>query len=183
MKDTIKKIKRELDFYFRDIFINGLAASNFTPVFIRIMFYKLYGIDIKSKIIRSGCFFGKPRVAIGKGTFINYNCFFEATNKIIIGENCAIGMNVTFCNSNHKFDNPLRRAGDVQSEPIIIGNGVWIGANSTILPGVTIGDGCVIAAGSVVTKDCEPHSLYGGVPAKKIRDLDKSVKEKITASL
>jgi maltose O-acetyltransferase len=55
---------------------------------------------------------------------------------------------------------------------VFIGNGVWVGVNATILPGITIGDGCVIAAGAVVTSDCEPNCLYGGVPAKIIKRLD-----------
>ncbi len=166
-----KKILREIKFYFRDVFINGIAASNFIPIFIRIPIYKIYGINIKTKLIRSGCFFGSSRVSIEKGTFINYNCFFEATNKIKIGKNCALGMNVTFCNSNHIYYDPLRRAGAVKSGPIDIGNGCWIGARVIILPNVKIDDGCIIAAGAVVTKNCEPNGLYAGIPARRIRDL------------
>lgn len=60
----------------------------------------------------------------------------------------------------------------VYGEQVIIGNGVWIGAGATILPGTVIGDGCVIAAGSVVKGIVESNSLYAGVPAKKIRDLE-----------
>lgn len=59
-------------------------------------------------------------------------------------------------------------------EPVFIGKNVWIGSSSTITPGVRIGDGAVIAAGSVVTKDVESYSLVGGVPAKKIKSLDKN---------
>lgn len=171
LNETFKKIKREIRFFLRDIFINGIAASNFMPVFIRIIFYKIYGIDIKSKIVRSGCFFGGPRISIGSGTFINYRCFFEGTNKIHIGENCALGMNVTFCNSNHDYSNPYKRAGAVNSKSIIVKDGVWIGANSIILPGVTIEKGCVISAGSVVTNNCNESGIYGGVPARRIKDL------------
>lgn len=167
-------LKRELDIFLRDAIVNGIASSNLTPRLIRIIIYKIYGMDLKSFGIRGGCFFGRPRVSVGRGTFINYNCFFEATHKIRIGDNCAIAMGVTFCNSNHETNNPLKRAGKVQSKPITVGNGVWIGANSTILPGVTIGDGCVITAGAVVAKDCEPNGVYGGVPAKRIKDLNVS---------
>ena len=174
MKKLYNILKRESDIFLRDFVVNGWASSNLTPKPIRIMIYKMYGIDLKSYGIRGGCFFGRPRVSIGKDTFINYNCFFEATNKITIGNNCAVAMGVTFCNSNHDTNNPSRRAGEVESQPITVGNGVWIGANSTILPGVIIGDGCVIAAGAVVANDCEPNGIYGGVPAKKIKNLNSS---------
>lgn len=65
----------------------------------------------------------------------------------------------------------MRRAGPSTQEPITVQEGTWIGARSTILPGVTIGAGVIVAAGSVVTRDCDPHSLYAGVPARKIRSL------------
>lgn len=74
--------------------------------------------------------------------------------------------------STHKMTSQQRRWGKLNPKDIIIGNGVWIGSNSTILAGVTIGDGTVIAAGAVVTKDCEANYLYAGVPAKKIKELE-----------
>lgn len=80
-------------------------------------------------------------------------------------------MNVTFMNSDHDVADSERRAGMYHPKPIIVGGGCWIGANSLIMPGVTIGNGAVIAAGSVVTRDCGSDCLYGGVPAKKIKEL------------
>ncbi|WP_060664555.1 DapH/DapD/GlmU-related protein [Bacillus sp. CHD6a] len=80
-------------------------------------------------------------------------------------------MEVLFCTSTHEFGTCERRAGKPYGKPIKIGNGCWVGARVTILPGVTIGDGCIIAAGSVVTKDCESNSLYSGVPAKRVKGL------------
>lgn len=80
-------------------------------------------------------------------------------------------MNVTFMNSDHDLADSERRAGKYRPKPIIVGDGCWIGANSLIMPGVTIGSGVVIAAGSVVTKDCEKDCLYGGIPARKIKEL------------
>jgi maltose O-acetyltransferase len=64
-----------------------------------------------------------------------------------------------------------RRAGDLKAEPVTIGDGAWIGARATILPGVTIGGGAVVAAGSVVTRDLPANVLAGGVPARVIREL------------
>ena len=78
-------------------------------------------------------------------------------------------MNVTFMNSDHDMADSERRAGMYHPKPIIVGDGCWIGANSLIMPGVTIGNGVVIAAGSVVTKDIPANEVWAGNPAKFIR--------------
>lgn len=114
---------------------------------------------------------GKRSFENGGGTFVNYECWFDLGADIVIGNKCNIAMNVTFMNSDHDVADSERRAGMYHPKPIIVGDGCWIGANSLIMPGVTIGNGVVIAAGSVVTKDCESDCLYGGVPAKKIKEL------------
>ncbi|WP_275959789.1 DapH/DapD/GlmU-related protein [Arthrobacter sp. StoSoilB5] len=80
-------------------------------------------------------------------------------------------MNVTFATSSHEVGGPSRRAGAATSAPIVVGDGSWIGAGAVILPGVNIGAGAIIAAGAVVAKDVKAHSLYAGVPARKIRSL------------
>ncbi|QJA09391.1 acyltransferase [Romboutsia sp. CE17] len=77
-----------------------------------------------------------------------------------------------FCTSTHKIGDKSKRAGNFYSQNIKVGNGCWIGARATILPGVIIEDGCIIAAGSVVSKNCESNYLYAGIPAKKIRCLE-----------
>ncbi|WJH37282.1 hypothetical protein N6H14_05985 [Paenibacillus sp. CC-CFT747] len=66
---------------------------------------------------------------------------------------------------------PDKRAGAPIGLPIVIGDGVWIGTRATVLPGVRIGDGSVIAAGAVVTKDCAPHGIYAGTPARRVKEL------------
>lgn len=81
-------------------------------------------------------------------------------------------MNVTFLNSTHQVGNFEKRAGQYTPMPITVGDGCWIGANALIMPSVTIGNGVIIAAGSVVTQNCDGNCLYGGVPAKKIKELD-----------
>ena len=90
---------------------------------------------------------------------------------IEIGDNCDIAFQVKFICLTHDIGSSERRAGKARTLPIKIGNGCWIGSEAIILPGVTVGDGCIIAAGSVVSKDCDPDYLYGGVPAKKIKKL------------
>lgn len=80
-------------------------------------------------------------------------------------------MDVLFCVSSHEIGASTGRAGKDVKKGIKIGNGCWIGARVTILPGVEIKEGCVIASGAVVTSVCEPNGLYGGVPARRIKNL------------
>lgn len=114
-----------------------------------------------------GCWFGGTNFRIGVETTVNYGVFFDTAATITVGDRCDIGMHVMLCTSTHGPGDGNRRAGPAVGEPIMVGSGVWIGARAIVLPGVTIGDGCVIAAGAVVTSDCEPHHLYAGVPATR----------------
>ena len=97
---------------------------------------------------------------------MNSNGQIDCYDSITIGDNVKIGPNVVIRDSdNHQ----IIRDGSVKSAPIHIGSNVWIGLNSVILKGVTIGDGAIIGAGAVVTKDIPPHCLAVGVPAKVIK--------------
>ena len=95
----------------------------------------------------------------------------DAHAPVHIGDRCDVGPGVEFITGTHAVGGPPRRAGEGTARPIDVEDGCWIGARATILPGVEIGDGCVVAAGSVVTDDCEPDGLYGGIPARRIREL------------
>lgn len=106
---------------------------------------------------------------LGKNVFINACCQFQDQGGIEIGDNCLIGHNVVLATLNHDM-RPEKRWICIP-KPIKIGNNVWIGSNSTILSGVTIGDNSVIAAGSVVTKDVAPNVVVGGIPAKFIKNI------------
>ncbi len=108
-------------------------------------------------------------ITIGQNTFINMGCKFQDWGGITIGDHCLIGHNCTICTVNHSKD-PERR-GDMTCSPVKIGNKVWVGANVTILPGVSIGDGAIIAAGAVVNKDVEANTIVGGIPAKFIKNI------------
>ncbi|MDO4908465.1 MAG: sugar O-acetyltransferase [Corynebacterium sp.] len=109
-------------------------------------------------------------IHLGKNVFINSGCKFQDTGGIYIGDGCAIGHNVAIATLNHDFD-PAQR-GTLHPATVRLGRNVWVGSNATILPGVTVGDGAIIAAGAVVTKDVPPMAIVGGVPAKVIKMID-----------
>lgn len=121
----------------------------------------------------------KLGVCMGQNTYPNLG--FQSTSNgeplVYIGANVSIAPNVTLitdssANNGDKINNiEYINITLTKKEKIIIHNDVWIGANVTILPGITIGTCSVIGAGSVVTRDIDPYSIYAGVPAKKIRDL------------
>lgn len=114
--------------------------------------------------------FGK-NITIGRHVFINACCHFQDHGGVTLGDGCLIGHNVVFATLNHG-EAPEER-GVLYPAPIRLGKNVWVGSNSTILQGVTIGDNAIIAAGAVVTKDVAANTIVGGVPAKYIRDIEK----------
>ena len=117
------------------------------------------------------CDFGQ-NIHVDDNFHADFNCTMLDLAAIRIGKNCLIGPDVGIYTAAHRLE-PKGRILDVYGLPITIGNDVWIGGHSTILPGVTIGDEAVIAAGAVVTKDVEPNSIVGGVPAKLIKKTEE----------
>ena len=110
--------------------------------------------------------FGK-NLNIGKNVFINIGCRFQDTGGITIGDGTLIGHGSTLTTLNHSID-PDQRA-DMTPAPIVIGHNAWLGAAVIVLPGVTIGDGAIVGAGAVVTKDVPADAIVAGVPATLIR--------------
>lgn len=112
------------------------------------------------------------QLQIGEHVTLNTDCFFDINGCITIGNHVALGHEVMILTSSHHIGDQQHRAGMVTSAPVCIEDGVWIGARSIVLPGVTIGAGSIVGAGAVVTKDVPPNTLVGGVPAKMIRMLN-----------
>ena len=119
------------------------------------------GLTVLSPIYFDYC--GYTR--FGKGTFVNHGCYFMDGGTINIGENVFIGPFCGFYTASHPLNYTKRNKGLEKALPITIGDICWFGANVTVLQGVTIGAGCVIAAGSVVTEDIPENCLVAGVPA------------------
>jgi acetyltransferase-like isoleucine patch superfamily enzyme len=108
-------------------------------------------------------------ITIGKNVFINHACSFLDMGGITIEDHVLIGPKVNLITENHPLDPVNRRA--LICKPILIRRNAWIGAAATLLPGVTIGENAVVAAGAVVTADVPPNSIVGGVPAKYIKNI------------
>lgn len=108
-------------------------------------------------------------ITIGKNVFLNTSCHFQDQGGITIGDGTLIGHNVVLATLNH--DEAPERRQHTYPAPIVIGKNVWIGADATVTPGVTIGDGAIVAAGAVVTKDVPPMTVVDGVPAKIIKTI------------
>lgn len=111
-------------------------------------------------------------IFIGNEVFINKHCLLSAYEKIIIKDNVQIGFRSMLLTSNYTlYFDPKRKQREKIFKPIVIEEGVFICSSVVILPGVTVGYGSVVAAGSVVTKDVPPMTLVAGVPAKVIRTI------------
>ncbi len=156
---------------FSGIFINNTFDTGFRveyPKNIRISSNSYFGLDCKIYACETSF------VQIGGNVSFNSNVMINARGrgKILIGKNVLIGPNVVLRNNNHNYENPtipIINQG-MKSGDIIIEDNVWISSNCVILPNCTIGEGSIVAAGAVVTKDIEPYSIVGGIPAKKIGD-------------
>lgn len=108
------------------------------------------------------------KLTVGRGSFIGAETMISGAvgNELIVGENCAISNRVNFVLGTHEIGNHSLRAGKgIAGGKIVVGDGAWIGFSSTILPGVTIGEGAIVAAGSVVTRDVPADTMVAGVPA------------------
>ncbi|MBU0278978.1 MULTISPECIES: DapH/DapD/GlmU-related protein [unclassified Gemella] len=138
---------------------------------IKILMEELTGRKIDDSFVLFPPFYtdcGK-NIQIGKNVFINADCKFQDQGGIEIGDGSLIGHGVVLATINHELS-PEKR-GNMLASRIKIGKNVWIGSNSTICQGVEIGDGAVVAAGSVVTKNVEKNTLVGGVPARFIKNI------------
>jgi maltose O-acetyltransferase len=156
------------------LWANYVAASPFVAHNTRKNLYRRLGLRISEEAhdIGFGCYFHSSEISIGARTFINDFCYFENVAPVLIGDDVAIGMQTSVLTSTHELRRGNSRSGDWDVRPVTIGDGCWIGARAMILPGVTIGRGTVVAAGAVVSDDCDPHRLYGGIPARIVRRLD-----------
>lgn len=110
-------------------------------------------------------------IFLGKNVFINHNCYFMDAGRIIVGDNVFFGPGVGLYTVSHPLAYERRNSGLEQAQTIKIGDNVWIGANASVLPGVTIESGAVVSAGSVVTRDVPENAIVAGIPAKIVKSI------------
>ena len=144
---------------------------------VRRLFLKLSGtlINKNAKFSGRSWIYGKGNLTIEKETWLSPGVIFytHLDSEIFIGKNCDIGPEVRFIIGSHKIGSQKRRAGFGTAKPIIIEDGCWIGANVTILEGVKVGKGSIVAAGALVNKDVKENVLVAGVPAVFKKKLPK----------
>lgn len=165
-------IKTKILFVLYRMFASWLPKTDhFKPGgWLRRQFAKMIATSCgKGVNIEKGASF-TPGLSIGDRSGVGIDC--ELTGPITIGRDVMMGPEVIIYTSGHKFDRTdisMMDQGFTETKPVTIGNDVWLGRRVIIMPGVTIGDGSIIGAGAVVTKDIPAYSVAGGVPAKVIK--------------
>lgn len=154
-------------------FINPFI-SNISLICRYFMYSKtLKSIGINVSIHRNVTIKHPENITLGDNVSIHTLCYIDGGGGLTVGNNVSIAHNCSIITFNHSWDNrciPIKY-NQLNYSPIKIHDDVWIGAGVRIMPGVTIANRCIIGAGSVVTKDCEPNSIYAGIPAHKIRSI------------
>ena len=166
MKNARRKLQR----------LNNMDRSDFPG--INSLVRELFGKADESTFLNPPffCDYGS-NIFVGKNCFINFNCTILDNGKVTLGDNCMLAPNVSIYTAGHALYPDSRNLGYEYGIDITIGNNVWIGGNTVILPGINIGDNVVIGAGSVVTKDIPAWSFAAGNPCKLIRKITEKDKE------
>ena len=121
-------------------------------------------------------------ISVGRGSVVGDRAILDGRNGLKIGRNVNISSGVSFWTEQHDHEDPFFRCYTRVRTGITVQDRVWIGANAIILPNVTIGEGAVIAAGAVVTKDVPPFAIVAGIPAHKIADRNQNLKYELSGS-
>lgn len=145
---------------------------------IRRFIYKALGAEIGKNVVfhfRTEVR-GLHRLKIGDGTIIGDNALLAAQRGLTIGNNVNLSSNVSIYSGAHDHRDPYFRSTPATTRPITIGDRVWIGSNAIILTGVNIGEGAVVCAGCVVTKDVDPYAVVAGIPARKVNERPRDLR-------
>ncbi|MDY6950059.1 MAG: acyltransferase [Thermodesulfobacteriota bacterium] len=145
---------------------------------LRKRIYILLGMDIHptAHIMRNCQFMSLRNLHIGERTIVGHHCFLDAKGGIFIGDDVNISSYAKIMTAKHVVDDPDFKG---LNERITIHNRVWVASAALVLQGVELGEGAVVAAGSVVTSSVAPFTIVGGVPAKKIRERNRELRYRL----
>jgi len=155
--------------------VSNLLGPGKCSARIRALVFNLVGnnISYRAKLAGGGYIYGKG-LTVHDRCFLGREIYIDLTSSVTIEEDAVIGHHAIIITADHQIGSMTRRCGYVQSAPVTIRKGAWIGARSTIMPGVTVGAGAVVAAGSLVRSDVDANTLVAGIPARVVRSLDCS---------
>jgi len=165
------KISKRLNYFELKILnVFSLVARYINILRIRYQISKLKVVGLNNKFHEKVFISGHENLSLGNNNFIGKSVIFAAYTDISIGNDCAIASGCKFISGNHSYElSPIPiNLQDMKYSPILIGDNVWFGYDVIVLPGVKIGSGVVIGAGSVVTNNIPDNSIAAGVPAKII---------------
>lgn len=161
--------------YWKRLFL-GLQAMDAMPTSLRLRLLRLTGMTVHAAaFVESQVTIVPGALTLGADCYVNRGCLLDCRGGVAVGDRTLIAPRVMILTATHPIMPGYPRAGPVTYAPVTIGADCWIGAAAIILPGVTIGAGAVVAAGSLVRESLAPDTLYAGTPARKIRDLDRTV--------
>jgi acetyltransferase-like isoleucine patch superfamily enzyme len=169
VKWSVAKFFLAFSFYFYNSFITHFPSYKVRIFYLR----RIIKIKIGNRTsIHMGCFFAGSNIEIGNNNVIGRNCNFDGRAGLIkIGNNVSIAPEVVILSMSHQIDSPVF---DIDIKPVYIEDYVWIATRAILMPGITLGKGSVVGAGSVVTKTVLEYNIVAGSPAKKIRERNRS---------
>ena len=135
--------------------------------FFKVFVLRVFGANIGKSVVIKPCINIKYpwKLSLGNHVWIGENAWIDNLDKVVIGNNVCISQGAFLLCGNHNYK---KDSFDLITKPIIVEDGVWIGAKSTVLPGVTAKSHSILSAGSVTSKNLEPYTIYKGNPAKKV---------------
>ena len=179
-KSMYKKVKNNISLYLNGFCRYYLWRVSFTPShhYRNFIYRYICKMDFKKgAVIYYGCEIREPsRIHIGERSIIGDNSILDGRNGIYIGEDVVFASNVRIWTEQHDHRDPWFRCETQEKKPVIIDKHAWIGSHTIILHSVHIGEGAVVAAGAVVTKDVPPFTLVAGIPAKPVSSRNKNLK-------
>jgi acetyltransferase-like isoleucine patch superfamily enzyme len=157
------------------LYICNHVISNIPSHIIRLWYYKKimnFKIGLGSTILMKTIVDCSKGVAIGKDSIVNARCRLDNRGTITIGDNVSISSDVIILTADHDMNSPSFIG---RTKPVVIEDYVWVGTRAIIMPGITIGKGAVVAAGSLLTKNVKPYQVLAGVPAKCIKERNQDL--------